>query len=140
MCRLRSSPRSDGPISSATPRRSRRRARNFCPRGRSELADLRSFVVAKQIATIPGDEQALVAEAPPYNRGNFAYINIPGPYDKGVASTYNIAPPDPSWSAKERAEYIPGVADLLFTSVHEVWPGHFLQFLHANRNPSKIGR
>jgi uncharacterized protein (DUF885 family) len=22
--------------------------------------------------------------------------------------------------------------------VHEVWPGHFLQFLHANRNPSKI--
>ncbi|MGH8208247.1 MAG: DUF885 domain-containing protein, partial [Steroidobacteraceae bacterium] len=105
---------------------------------RAQLTDLRAFIVLKQIVTIPGDEQALVAEAPPYNRGNFAYINIPGPYDKGVASTYNIAPPDPSWSAKERAEYIPGVADLLFTSVHEVWPGHFLQFLHANRNPSKI--
>ena len=105
---------------------------------RAQLADLRAFIVAKQIVTIPSDEQALVAEAPPYNRGNFAYINIPGPYDKGVASTYNIAPPDPAWSAKERAEYIPGVADLLFTSVHEVWPGHFLQFLHANRNPSKI--
>jgi Bacterial protein of unknown function (DUF885) len=105
---------------------------------RAQLADLRAFIVAKQIVTIPSDEQALVAEAPPYNRGNFAYINIPGPYDKGVASTYNIAPPDPTWSAKERAEYIPGVADLLFTSTHEVWPGHFLQFLHANRNPSKI--
>jgi hypothetical protein len=105
---------------------------------RAQLADLRAFIVAKQIVTIPSDEQALVAEAPPYNRGNFAYINIPGPYDKGVASTYNIAPPDPKWSAKERAEYIPGVADLLFTSAHEVWPGHFLQFLHANRNPSKV--
>ena len=105
---------------------------------RAQLADLRAFIIAKQVVTIPGDEQALVAEAPPYNRGNFAYINIPGPYDKGVASTYNISPPDPSWSAKERAEYIPGVASLLFTSTHEVWPGHFQQFLHANRNPSKI--
>jgi len=105
---------------------------------RAQLMDLRAFVIAKHIATIPGDEQALVAEAPPYNRSNLAYISIPGPYDKGVASTYNIAPPDPSWSAKEQAAYIPGVADLLFTSVHEVWPGHFLQFLHANRNPSKI--
>jgi uncharacterized protein (DUF885 family) len=26
----------------------------------------------------------------------------------------------------------------LFTSVHEVWPGHFLQFLHSNANPSKL--
>jgi hypothetical protein len=105
---------------------------------RAQLADLRAFIVAKHIVTIPGEEQALVAEAPVYNRGNAAYINVPGPYDKGVASTYNIAPPDPSWSAKERAEYIPGEADLLFTTVHEVWPGHFLQFQYSNRNPSKI--
>ena len=105
---------------------------------RAQLADLRAFIIEKQIVTIPGDEQALVAEAPPYNRSNAAYINVPGPYDKGVASVYNIAPPDPSWSAQERAEYIPGVADLLFTTVHEVWPGHFLQFLHSNRNPSRI--
>jgi Bacterial protein of unknown function (DUF885) len=105
---------------------------------RAQLADLRAFIVAKQIVTIPSEEQPLVAEAPPYMRGNFAYINIPGPYDKGVASTYNISPPDPSWSPKERAAYIPGEANLLFTTVHEVWPGHFLQFLHANRNPSKI--
>jgi uncharacterized protein (DUF885 family) len=105
---------------------------------RAQLTDLRAFIVGKQIVTIPSDEQALVAEAPPYNRSNFAYINIPGPYDKGVASTYNISPPGPSWTAKERAQHIPGVARLLFTSVHEVWPGHFQQLLHANRNPSKI--
>jgi hypothetical protein len=105
---------------------------------RKQLVDLRAFIVAKDLVTVPGDEQALVAEAPPYNRGNAAYISVPGPYDKGVAYVYNIAPPDPSWSAKDRAAYIPGVADLLFTTVHEVWPGHFLQFLHANANPSKI--
>jgi uncharacterized protein (DUF885 family) len=105
---------------------------------RAQLAQLRAFVIAKNIVSIPSDEQAQVAEAPPYNRANTAYINIPGPYEKGVAYVYNIAPPDPAWSAAERAAYVPGKASLLYTSVHEVWPGHFQQFLHSNRNPSKI--
>ena len=105
---------------------------------REQLKDLRAFVVAKNVVSIPSDEVPQVAEAPPYNRANAAYINIPGPYEKGVAYVFNIAPPDPSWTPKERAEYIPGKAALLYTSVHEVWPGHFLQFLHSNRNPSKI--
>jgi uncharacterized protein (DUF885 family) len=105
---------------------------------RAQLLQLREFIVARNIVTIPSDERPQVAEAPPYNRSNFAYINVPGPYEKGVAYIYNIAPPDPTWSAQERAEYIPGKARLLYTSVHEVWPGHFLQFLYSNRNPSKI--
>jgi uncharacterized protein (DUF885 family) len=28
----------------------------------------------------------------------------------------------------------------MFTSVHEVMPGHFVQFLHANRSPSLFGQ
>jgi hypothetical protein len=105
---------------------------------RAQLTLLRSFVLEKHVVSVPSDEQAQVAEAPPYARANAAYINVPGPYDKNVAYTYNIAPPDPAWSARERAEYIPGRAALLYTSVHEVWPGHFVQFLHSNRSPSKI--
>src|SRR5579862_2452233 len=105
---------------------------------RAQLTMLRSFVLEKHVVSVPSDEQAQVAEAPPYARANAAYINVPGPYDRNVAYVYNIAPPDPSWSAKERAEYIPGRASLLYTSVHEVWPGHFVQFLHSNRNPSKV--
>ena len=105
---------------------------------RAQLEALRAFIVAQDIVSVPSDERPQVAEAPPYNRANGAYINIPGPYERGVAYTYNIAPPDPSWTAAERADYIPGKAALLYTSVHEVWPGHFLQFLHSNRNPSKI--
>lgn len=105
----------------------------------AELASLRSFIVENHVVTVPGDQQPLVKEAPPYNRANSAYINIPGPYEKkGVAWTYFVAPPDPSWSAQERAAYIPGVADLLYTTVHEVWPGHFLQFQHSIRNTSKV--
>jgi uncharacterized protein (DUF885 family) len=105
---------------------------------RAQLTMLRQFIVAHDIVSIPGDEVPQVAQAPPYNRANFAYIIIPGPYEKRAAYVYNIAPPDPSWTARERDEYLPGKARLLYTSVHEVWPGHFLQFLHANRNPSKI--
>jgi uncharacterized protein (DUF885 family) len=92
------------------------------------------------VVSIPGPEQARVAEAPPYRRWNAAYISIPGPYEKNLPSTYYIAPPDPAWTPKEQNDYIPGKADLLFISVHEVWPGHFLQFLHANRARSKLGR
>jgi uncharacterized protein (DUF885 family) len=33
-----------------------------------------------------------------------------------------------------------GEGTLLSTSVHEVWPGHFLHFLHVNRNPSKVAQ
>src|SRR5882672_155868 len=107
---------------------------------RKQLGELKSFILEKKVVTIPGNEEAKVAEAPAYRRWNFAYINIPGPYEKGLPSIYYIAPPDPSWSQKEKDAYVPGVGSLLFTSVHEVWPGHFLQFLHANRSSSKFGQ
>jgi Bacterial protein of unknown function (DUF885) len=105
---------------------------------RSQLKVLKEFIVQNNVVSIPSNDEALVAEAPPYNRSNAAFINTAGAFDKGVASVYNIAPPDPKWSKAEQAGYIPGEAALLFTSVHEVWPGHFLQFLHSNANPDKL--
>ncbi len=107
---------------------------------RRQLPGLRKFLEAQNLVTIPGTEEALVDEAPPHRRTNSAYINIPGPYEVGMPSTYFIAPPDPSWSKEDQLAYIPGESDLLFTSVHEVWPGHFLQFLHANRAKNNIGQ
>lgn len=107
---------------------------------RRQLGDLKAFITAQDLMTIPGTEKALVDEAPPYRRYNLAYIRNPGPYEKDLPSVYYIAPPDPSWSATERDAYIPGEADLLFTSVHEVWPGHFLHRLHRNRTQSLFGK
>jgi len=107
---------------------------------RMQLDTLEAFVRAKDLLTVPGTERAEVRESPPYQRSNFAYIDIPGPYEQGMPSVYYIAPPDPNWSKAEQDAYVPGVADLLFTSAHEVWPGHFAQFLHANRAPSMVGR
>jgi uncharacterized protein (DUF885 family) len=108
--------------------------------GRAELASLRQFVLDAGLVTIPDDEQPQVQEAPPYNRGNAAYIIIPGFYEKNVASVYSISPPDPAWSKAEQLAYIDGEARQINTTIHEVWPGHFLQFLHSNRSRSIIGR
>jgi uncharacterized protein (DUF885 family) len=105
---------------------------------RTQLGMLKDFIVKNNVVSIPSTDEALVAEAPVYKRSNAAFIEVPGPYDHGVASVYNIAPPDPKWSKGEQAAYIPSEPTLLFTSVHEVWPGHFLQFLHSNANPSKL--
>ncbi len=106
----------------------------------AQLTDLRKFLVEKDIVTVPGTEEAKVAQAPPYKAWNFAYINIPGPYETNLPSVYYVSPPDPSWDKKKQEEYIPGKGSLLFTSVHEVYPGHFLQFLHSNRSKSKFGQ
>ncbi len=107
---------------------------------RAQLDELRQFVIDNKLVTIPSTEKALVDEAPAYQRWNFAYIDIPGPYDKGMPSTYYIAPPDPSWPKAEQDAYTPGRNVLLFTSSHEVWPGHFLQFLHSNRSSFQFGQ
>ena len=105
-----------------------------------QIPMLTQFIKTKDLVTIPGTEQALVRQSPPYNAQNGAYIDPPGPLEKGIPSIYYIAAPDSTWAKEKQNEYIPGVDDLMFTSVHEVMPGHFVQFLHANRAPSVFGR
>ncbi len=124
MARLNADKAPDGPVAEA----------------RRQIPGLRDFVLAQDLVSIPGTEQALVEESPPYNRQNSAYIDPPGPYEKGIPSIYYISPPDPAWPQDVQDAFVPGRKDLLFTTVHEVMPGHFLQFLHANRSPSIFGR
>lgn len=107
---------------------------------RDQLGEIRKFIVQEDLVSIPGEEEALVNESPPYARSNFAYINIPGAWEKNQPSVYYISPPNPAWPEDVQANYVAGEADLLFTSVHEVWPGHFLNFLHANRAEFFYGR
>jgi uncharacterized protein (DUF885 family) len=110
-------------------------------RGTEQLVTLKGFVIDHDLVSIPAADEALVAEAPPYQRANLAYIERPGAFDKpGLPSIYYIAPPDPTWTAEEQRAYIPGEAALLFTSVHEVWPGHFLQGLHVRARAGSLGR
>jgi uncharacterized protein (DUF885 family) len=115
--RMQAAKPADGPVAAA----------------RRQLPLLRQFLVEHDVVSIPSDEEALVDEAPPYRRSNAAYIQIPGPFERGLPSVYYIAPPDPAWSDADQRDYIPAEYDLLFISAHEVWPGHFLQNLHSNR-------
>lgn len=124
MAEVRSRKAEGGPVAAAT----------------RQIPELRAFLVEQDLVTIPGTEQAEVRESPPYNRQNLAYIDIPGPFEKGLSSIYYISPPDPAWPEAVRQAYLPGEADLLFITVHEIFPGHFLQFLHSNRNPNLLGK
>jgi uncharacterized protein (DUF885 family) len=107
---------------------------------RREIPELAAFVRSHDVATIPGTKLAQVEESPPYNRANSAYMDPPGPLENGGSSIYYISPPDPSWSKQMQMDYVPGKADLLFTTIHEVMPGHYLQFLHSNAAPSLVGK
>lgn len=107
---------------------------------RRQLKELKAHVIEQDLVSIPGEQEARVQESPPYARSNFAFINIPGPYEKGLSPIYNISPPNPAWPEEVQRDYIAGESDLLFTSAHEVWPGHFLNFLHANRADFTFGR
>ena len=119
---------------------SKAEASNVVEAATAQLTELRKFIQEKDIISIPGTEECKVDVAPPYKAWNFAYINIPGPYETGLPSVYYVSPPDPTWSKEKQADYIPGKGSLLFTSVHEAYPGHFVQFLHANRATSKFGQ
>jgi uncharacterized protein (DUF885 family) len=107
---------------------------------RKQLVELKQFLIDRDVVSIPGEEEAMVKQSPPYNAQNGAYIDPSPPFASNMPAFYNIAAPDPKWSRQEQQDYIPGIANLLFTSVHEVWPGHFLQFLHSNRSESMFGK
>jgi len=106
-----------------------------------QVAAMQRFIVDKRIASIPSTDVALVRESLPFQRWNAAFLDGPGPFeDQPLPSYYYISPPDPKWPAAEQRAYIPPRADLLFTTIHEVWPGHFLQKLHLDKHPSRVMR
>jgi hypothetical protein len=104
-----------------------------------QAQSLRQTLVDKKIVTIPSDAVAEVRETPAFMRWNAAFLDPAGPFETAkLASFYYISPPDPSWPREEQEAYLIPRHDLLFTTIHEIWPGHFLHHLHITRNPSPI--
>jgi uncharacterized protein (DUF885 family) len=78
-------------------------------------------------------------ETPPFMRWNSAFLNPPGPFEKAATTAfYYITMPDPTWPKKEQEEYIMLKGILLSTTVHEVYPGHFLQGQWERRSPTTV--
>ena len=100
--------------------------------------DARAFVAQKKIASIPSGDDAQVKESPPFQRWNAAFLDASGPFDAYQAAFFYVTLPDPTWPAKKQFEYVPTRGVLASTTVHEVWPGHFLQKLHQDLAPTRI--
>jgi uncharacterized protein (DUF885 family) len=104
-----------------------------------QLDGMRQFLIDKKIVTVPGGAQARVVETPPFARATtMASMDTPGPYEtKAAEAFFNITLPDPSWPKDKQEEYLEGYnfPFLSNVSVHEVWPGHYTQFLWVKNNP-----
>ncbi len=115
------------------------KAAEVMPVATEQSAQMRQFLLDQKIVTIPSEDVAVVKESPPFMRWNAAFLDPAGAFDTGsLPSFYYISPPDPTWPAKKQKEYIPGETDLLFITIHEVWPGHFLHGLHVKAQPSAV--
>jgi uncharacterized protein (DUF885 family) len=101
----------------------------------------RQFLIDKQIVTLPNELRPSVRETPPFERsGNFASMDTPGPFEtKATEAFYYITPPEKEWDAKHKEEHLrlfnKSVMDMI--TIHEVFPGHFTQFLYASQFPTK---
>jgi len=112
---------------------------NLISSAQQQLDGLRQFLIDHKIITVPGGAQAKVVETPPFERATtFASMDTPGPYEANATEAYyNITLPDPSWPKEKQEEYLQGYNYPLLSnvSVHEVWPGHYTQFLWVKNNP-----
>ncbi len=101
----------------------------------------RQFLIDHQIVDIPSEVRPIVTETPPYARnGSFASMDTPGAYEtKATEAFYYVTPPEKNWDAKHIEEHLrlfnPSVMKLI--TVHEVFPGHYLQFIYAKQFPTK---
>jgi hypothetical protein len=123
----------------ATVQRSRPPASSLLQEARKVVEGARAFIVDHHIVTLPIEPNVQVQETPPFMRWNSAFLNPGGPFDSAdLAAYYYITLPDPSWPAKQQAEYVMSRGELVSTSVHEVFPGHYLQGLWQRSAPSFV--
>lgn len=109
---------------------------------RDDLTGIKQYLIDKHIVTVPSPVLPLVQETPPFARAlTFASMDTPGPYEKVAKEAFfNVTLPEPDWS-KERVESFMGQfnrSTMISVAVHEVYPGHYVQFLWVPSAPSKV--
>ncbi len=106
------------------------------------LEEIRHFCVSRPIVTIPSRQRVRVEETPPFERAlSFASMDTPGPLEKKATEAYYyVTLPEPGWPAKKVEEHMRQFcrADVVNTSTHEAYPGHYVQFLWIKQAPSKV--
>lgn len=105
-----------------------------------DLESIRKFVVTRKLVTIPSEIRARVKEMPLYRRAtSFASMDTPGAFEKRATDAYYyVTPPEDQWPPEQKDQWLTAfnfyTADVV--SIHEVYPGHYVQFLRLNASPA----
>jgi uncharacterized protein (DUF885 family) len=109
---------------------------------RDTFDGLIAFIQQKQIITIPSDIRPILEETPPFMRATtMASMDTPGPFEKVAHEAYfNVTLPEKDWTPQHVSEFMHSfnVGTIVSTSVHEAYPGHYIQFLWVPQAPSKV--
>ncbi len=108
---------------------------------RKTVDRIKQFITAADILRLPQPDQCRIIEMPEFQRGNStAYMNSPPPLDTKAVGHYAVSPPPKSWDAAKVRSYLEEYNDhmLQVLTIHEAYPGHYVQMEYANRNPSLI--
>ena len=111
------------------------------PFAKETVESIRQFVLDKKIVTIPSMVLPTVTETPLYQRsGSFASMDSPGPFEtKATEAFYYITPVEKDWDQQRKEEHLRlfnrPVMDII--TIHEAYPGHYLQFLYSKQFPTK---
>jgi uncharacterized protein (DUF885 family) len=100
------------------------------------------FIRSHHIITIPSEVQPTLEETPPFMRATTqASMDPPGPFETHSTKAYfNVTLPEKGWTPQRVAEHMAAfnIGTIVSTSVHEAYPGHYVQFLWTPEFPSKI--
>jgi uncharacterized protein (DUF885 family) len=105
-----------------------------------DLDKIRKYVLNRHLVSIPSEVRAKVKETPQYLRAtSFASMDTPGPFEKRATDAYYyVTPTEHDWPEKQKQEWLTAfnyyTSDVV--SIHEAYPGHYVQFLHLNASPA----
>lgn len=114
---------------------------DLIPSARRTVESIRQYLIDRHIVTVPSEVRPTITETPPYARdGGFASMDTPGAYEtKATEAFYYITPTEKEWDAKHKEEHLrlfnKPVMDIV--TIHEAFPGHYIQFLYAKQFPTK---
>lgn len=113
-------------------------------RAQEYVEETRKFLLDKQLATVPMPSSCRVEETPVYGRAlSTASMNPPGAFDVGgEEGIYYVTPVDAEWTPARQEEWLRSLNDAMLRNitVHEVYPGHYLQFLHFRQTAGSLSR
>ena len=107
----------------------------------AQLGELQAFLEKQKLVSLPPGEPVIVAPTPDFFRWSTASMWTPGPFETRPArACYYVTDVDRSWPEDRQREHLRdfNFGTLWCISMHEVYPGHFLQYQHLRGVDSKV--